>query len=98
MKTIGKVELERKIVNGKNGEKKVYNLIVKAYDHEGQCREGAIFCRLTEEMANFVESEMIFDRIGVEIDESFYSVDIYKKGEEVYTKPTLVVTALHIVG
>ena len=49
-------------------------------------------------MEEFVESEMVFDRIGIEIDESFYSVDTYKKGDEIYTKPTLVITGLHIIG
>ena len=98
MKTTGKTELEKKFINGKNGERKVFNLILKEYDREGQCREAEMFCRLTKEMEEFVESEMVFDRIGIEIDESFYSVDTYKKGDEIYTKPTLVITGLHIIG
>lgn len=98
MKTLGKVTLERDFKESKNGgNKKVFNLVVKDFDHDGNLKEAKIFCRLTKEMEEFVESEMLLDRINIEIKDSFYSVDTYRKGEKVYHKLTLVITDLVII-
>lgn len=100
MKTLGKVTLERDYKESKNGDgkKKVFNLVVKEFDRDGNSKEAKIFCRLTKEVEEFVESEMLLDRIDIEIKDSFYSVDTYRKGEEVYRKLTLVITDLGIIG
>ena len=56
-----------------------------------------MFCRLTQKakeqlkICDFKECE-----IPIEIKDSFYSVDIYYKDEEKYTKPTLVLADIEI--
>lgn len=99
MKILGKVTLEKEYKESKNGEqKKLFNLVVKEFDRDGNSKEAKLFCRLTKEVEEFVESEIFLDRIDIDIKDSFFSVDTYRKGEEIYHKLTLVITDLGIIG
>jgi hypothetical protein len=48
-------------------------------------------------MQDLVNSLGEFKDLAIEIKDSFYSIDKYRKGEQVYTKPTLVLKDIEIV-
>lgn len=93
MKTTGNTILIEKDIKGK----KNYYLKIREYNRSGEFAEADIFCRLTQKakeqikICDFEECE-----IPIEIKDSFYSVDIYYKDEEKYTKPTLVLSDIEI--
>lgn len=93
MKTIGNAILIEKDIKGK----KNHYLRIREYNRNGEYVEAIMFCRLTQKakeqlkICDFKECE-----IPIEIKDSFYSVDIYYKDEEKYTKPTLVLSDIEI--
>lgn len=93
MKTIGNAILNSKSVNGKN----IYTLKVREYNRDGEFEETELYCRLTKKMQELINSQGSFSNLAIEIKDSFYSVDNYYKGEERYTKPTLVLSEIEIV-
>ena len=94
MKITGNAILNSKNVNGRN----IYYLKIREYEKNGDYKETELYCRLTKKVQELVET--VIKNCGdleIEIKESFYSVDNYYKGEQIYTKPTLVISELEIV-
>ena len=91
MKTIGNAILNSRSINGK----RIYYLTIREYNRDGEFEETELYCRLTKKMQELVGEETT--NLGIDIVDSFYSVDNYYKGEEKYTKPTLVLSEIEIV-
>ena len=93
MKVIGETSILEKKINGKT----IHYLKVREYDRNGKFNEAEIFCRLTKKaqeqlnICNCLEQET-----PIEIKDSFYTVDKYYKGEQQYTKATLVIADIEI--
>ena len=92
MKTIGNVLLNKNKVNGKE----LYYVKIREYNRDGDYEETEMFCRLTKKMQDLVNSLGEFKDLAIEIKDSFYSIDKYRKGEQVFTKPTLVLKDIEI--
>lgn len=93
MKIVGNAILNKKEINGKQ----LYYLKIREYDRTGEYEETEMFCRLTSKMQELVESVEPFTDLQIEVKESFFTIDKYRKGEQVYTKPTLVLKDIEIV-
>lgn len=100
MKTIGEAVLIEKRIN----EKDVYFIRVREYNRDGIFTDAELYCRLTNNakeqlgiLRNTIEIEGKYpSEIQINIQDSFYTVDKYFKGEEQYTKPTLVIKEIEI--
>lgn len=93
MKLIGETIIKERNENGKT----LYFLKVREYDRDGKYEEAEIFSRLTrnaQEQYNIIKENTNLceeqDEIPINIKDSFYTVDKYYKGEQQYTKATIV--------
>lgn len=91
MKITGEAKLLRKDVCGKKGEKTLFYLLAQEKD-----REAPIYCRLTNEMQSIINCVDKREVYSIEIVDSFFCVDEYRKGEQTYNKPAIVITNLHL--
>lgn len=94
MKITGETILIEKEINGKL----MHYLKVREYDRDGKFCEAELFCRLTKKAQEQLRiSEYISGmEVPIDIKDSFFAVDRYFKGDEKYTKPTLVIADLEI--
>ena len=76
----------------------MFYLTVREYERDGTYQDAELFCRLTKKMHDYVV-ERLDEAVNVEIDikDSFYTVDRYYKGEQEYTKPTLILKDFEIL-
>ena len=93
MKIIGNAILNSRSINNKE----IYYLTIREYNRDGEFEETELYCRLTKKMQELVKSLGNYNDLAIDIKDSFYSVDNYYKGEEKYTKPTLVLSEIEIL-
>lgn len=94
MKIVGNAILNKKRIN----EKELYYLKIREYDRDGNFEETEMFCRLTSKMQELVGFELEnLANVQIDIKDSFFTIDKYRKGEQVYTKPTLVLKDIEIL-
>lgn len=93
MKIVGNAIIEKKIVN----ERQMYYLKVREYNRDGEFEEADLYCRLTKKVHDYL-SEILDNASDVQINikESFFTVDKYYKGEQEFTKPTIVLADVEI--
>ena len=93
MKLIGETTISEKYEK----DKTMYFLKVREYNRDGSYNEAEVFCRLTkmaQEQYNLIKTNIDLyegqNEIPINIKDSFYTVDKYYKGEDKYTKATIV--------
>lgn len=93
MKIVGETSVIEKKINGK-----ILNYLkIREYSRDGKCNEAELFCKLTKKAQEQLNiCECLECEIPIEIKDGFFAVDRYFKGEEQYTKPTLIISDLEI--
>lgn len=94
MVVIGNAILIKKKVN----EKELHYLKIREYSRDGNFEETELFCRLTNKVQQLVGEYLDnTNDLQIDIKDSFFTIDKYRKGEQVYTKPTLVLKDIEIL-